>query len=205
MQSFRETSQQYLNTVRIQTLSSLRNPGQLMRSGMNMLTTQVNSLRDYCGVMTGVPLTTNYPLQQQQEQLSACGQYPHSSMSIFRQQNLITSIAEENESNLESSSLIELNDLVPYTGHTHSYVLSNDSPGVGLLRDADKPVSSVLNYFHISRTNSSETDLKLTEGCLSAGIGIFHSNIYEPTEEFVSQSDTMIIHGQSNATNNSVN
>ncbi|CAF4923251.1 unnamed protein product, partial [Rotaria socialis] len=37
-----------------------------MRVGMNMLTTQVNSLRDYCGMTTGNLIPTNYLLQQQQ-------------------------------------------------------------------------------------------------------------------------------------------
>jgi hypothetical protein len=185
LQSFRETGQQCLNTMRVQTLSSLRNSGQFMRAGMNILTTQVNSLRDYCGVTTGLPLTTNYLLQHQQQQ-------PHHSPSslAYYGQHQITTITEVDESAMETSSLI---DPSPYAGHTESEVLANAS-GIGQLDSADHSVLLALNNFYDS-TNTHFDD-GMTRGHMSAGIGTFHGHLYERDEELINEPDRLIIYGE---------
>jgi hypothetical protein len=168
IQSFRETSQQRLNTIRVQTLSSLRNSGNFMRAGMNILTTQVNSLRDYCGVTAG-PMSTNYLLQQQQLHLL---QHSPASMSYLNHSRIPT-IMEDDESVMESTSRINSQDRTPYAGYIASTILANTS-GIGRLDAADNSVLLALNNFNEDATNTLDNEDLLTRGRMTGGIGTFH-------------------------------
>jgi hypothetical protein len=166
LQSFRETSQQRLNTVRVHTLSSLRSSGQFMRAGMNMLTTQVNSLRDYCGVTSGHPLSTNYLTQQQQ-----LHHIQNSPASVtFLRHHQIPPIAEDEENTVESDSLINPS---PYAGNIPLNVVGNTS-GIGQLDAADNSALLVINNFNHD---------SITSGQLSSGIGTFPGHNDELVEE----------------------
>jgi hypothetical protein len=192
LHSFRETSQHRLNTMRVQTISSLRNPGHLMRAGMNMLTTQVNSLRDYCGVTTGHPLQSNYLYQQQQ--FYDLRNSPVS-MSHLRH-NQITTITEEDESMMESSSLMTALDPTPYVGHTSSAVSVNAS-GIGRLNAADNSVLSALNNFNQPSTNSAiDNENSIARGQMSAGIGTFHGNMHDHDDDLVTEPERLTIYGE---------
>ena len=129
--------------MRVQTLSSLRNSGHFMRAGMNMLTTQVNSLRDYCGVTTGHPLSSNYLLQQQQ-----LHDLRNSPIAIsYLHHNQIPTILENDESIIESISLMTSLDHSPYAGYIPSTIVTNES-GIGQLNTADNSVLLALNNFN---------------------------------------------------------
>lgn len=173
--------------MRVQTLSSLRNSGQFMRTGMNIFTTQVNSLRDYCGVTTGIPLTTNYLLQQQQPYHSA---YSPTSMSYLRH-NQITTIAEDDETAVETSLFI---DPSPYVGHIVSTVLA-DASGIGQLDAASHSVLSAVDNFQEASLETPDLDDIITRGCVSAGIGTFHGHIYEHDGELVNEPERLIMYG----------
>ncbi|CAF3700496.1 unnamed protein product [Adineta steineri] len=193
LHSFRETSQQRLNTMRVQTLSSLRNPGNLMRAGMNMLTTQVNSLRDYCGVTTGHPLPSNYLYQQQQQhQLYDAQHYSSSSMSYLRR-NHISTIAEDDESLVESTILMTSMDRIPYVGHTASTVAANAS-GIGRLDAADNSVLLALNNFN--QPLAIGHDNLTTRGEMSAGIGLFHGHTHDHDDDLIDEPERLAIYGE---------
>jgi hypothetical protein len=174
--------------MRVQTLSSLRNPGNLMRAGMNMLTTQVNSLRDYCGVTTGHPLPSNYLSQQQFHDFNRSP----STMSHLRH-NQITSILEEDESIVESTSLMASIDRTPYVGHPVSIVSANAS-GIGRLDAADNSVLLALNNFN----QSSPIDNRnlIARGQMSAGIGTFHSNVHHHNDDLIDEPERLTIYGE---------
>ena len=176
--------------MRVQTLSSLRNSGQFMRTGMNILTTQVNSLRDYCGVTTGIPLTTNYLLQQQQQQQPYHSTYSPTSMSYLRR-NQITTIAEDDESAIETSLFI---DPSPYAGHIASTVLAGAS-GIGQLDAASNSVLSAMDNFQEVTLETPDLDDIITRGCVSAGIGTFHGHIYEHDGDLVNEPERLIMYG----------
>jgi len=192
LHSFRETSQHRLNTMRVQTLSSLRNPGHLMRAGMNMLTTQVNSLRDYCGVTTGQPLSSNYLLQQQLHDL----RYSPAPAQHLRQ-NQITTIMEDDESVIESTSLMASLDRSPYAGHTASRVSANAS-GIGILDAADNSALLALNNFHHSLINNIvDNENVIARGEMSAGIGTFHGHIHDhDDDDLVNEPERLTIYGE---------
>jgi hypothetical protein len=194
LHSFRETSQQRLNTMRVQTLSSLRNPGHLMRAGMNMLTTQVNSLRDYCGVITGHPNAPNY-LYQQQQQHHHDVQYSPALVSQLRQ-NQITTITEEDESMVESASLMTGLDRTPYVGHTTSAVSANAS-GVGRLDIAASSALSALNNFD---EFLPENENLLARGQMSAGIGTFHGHRHGHDDDLINEPERLTIYGEQRPT-----
>jgi hypothetical protein len=178
--------------MRVQTLSSLRNPGHLMRAGMNMLTTQVNSLRDYCGVTTGHPLSTSY-LYQQQEQFHDL-RYSPMTISYLRQ-NQITTISEEEESMVESASLLTAFDRVPYVGHTPSTIAANAS-GIGYLTTADNSALLALNNFNSSLPNRQINNENLiSRGEMSAGIGTFHGHINDQEDDLINEPDRLIMYG----------
>jgi hypothetical protein len=189
LHSFRETSQHRLNTMRVQTLSSLRNPGHLMRAGMHILTTQVNSLRDYCGVTTGHPLSSNYLYQQQQQ----FHDLRHSPMTIsYLHQNRITTISEEDESIVESTSL----DQTPYVGHASSAIVTNTS-GIGKLNAADNSVLLALNNFNSSlRNQRMNNENFIARGEMSAGIGTFHGHMDDPDDDLINEPERLIMYGQ---------
>ncbi len=197
LHSFRETSQQRLNTMRVQTLSSLRNPGHLMRAGMNMLTTQVNSLRDYCGVTTGHPLSSNY-LYQQQQQFHDSGYSP---MTIsYLRQNQITTITEDDESNVESASLMAALDRIPYVGHTSSTIAANAS-GIGQLTAADNSVLLALNNFNSPLSNRPNINQNfIARGEMSAGIGTFHGHMDDHEDDLINEPERLIMYGQQRPT-----
>ncbi|CAF0809478.1 unnamed protein product [Rotaria sordida] len=191
LHSFRETSQHRLNTMRVQTLSSLRNPGNLMRAGMNMLTTQVNSLRDYCGVTTGHPLPSNYAIQQQQLRDL---RYSPGPMSNLRH-NQVSTIIEEDESIVESTSLITVMYRTPYVGHTSTIVSSNAS-GIGQLDTADNSVLLALNNFNpLSTNNIIDNDNLIARGQMSAGIGTFHGHIHDADDDLINEPERLTIYG----------
>lgn len=176
--------------MRVQTFSSLRNPGHLMRAGMNMLTTQVNSLRDYCGVTTGNPLGPEYLYQQQQ--LHDLQRRSPMSVSHLRHTH-ITSISEEDESMIESTSLMASVDRTPYVGHTSLAVASNAS-GIGRLDAADNSVLLALNNFNQPVT--AENDTTITSGQLSGGIGTFHGQHQEHDDDLINEPDRLIMYGE---------
>jgi hypothetical protein len=175
--------------MRVQTVSSLRNPGNLMRAGMNMLTTQVNSLRDYCGVTTGHPLPSNYLFQQQQYHHDV--RYSPASISHLRQ-NQITTISEEDESMVESTSLMATMDRIPYVGHTTSAISANAS-GVGRLDIADNSALLALNNFH---QTSLENDYLIARGQMSAGIGLFHGHRHDHDDDLIVEPSRLTIYGE---------
>jgi hypothetical protein len=194
LHSIRETSQHRLNTMRVQTISSLRNPGHLMRVGMNRLTTQVNSLRDYCGVTTGHPLPSNYLYQQQQQ----FHDLRHSPIpGSYLRQHQITTINEEDESIMESTSLMNSLDRTPYAGHTLSTMPTNAS-GIGQLDAADNSVLLALNNFNqpLINNNAIENDHLITRGQMSAGIGTFHGHIQDHDDDLINEPERLTIYGQ---------
>jgi hypothetical protein len=169
--------------MRVQTLSSLRSSGQFMRAGMNMLTTQVNSLRDYCGVTTDNPRPSNYLLQQQQlhhmQNSTTTMNYLH--------HNQISTIFENNENMIESISGINLHDHSIYAGYIPTIVLFNES-GIGQLDTADNSVLLALNNFNQDTINQNF----VTRGEMSSGIGTFH----DYNDELVNETERLIIYGE---------
>lgn len=177
--------------MRVQTLSSIRNPGHLMRAGMNILTTQVNSLRDYCGVIAGHPGQGNYLYQQQQQFRDLrYSSGPTSHMHPHR----ITTITEDDESLIESSALIGAADQTPYAGFTASAIVGNAS-GIGRLDSADNSVLLALNNFD-SQPNQhiSEHFNIMGRGQLSAGIGIFQGN--GDGDDLINEPERLTIYGE---------
>ena len=184
--------------MRVQTMSSLRNPGHLMRAGMNILTTQVNSLRDYCGVITGHPINPNYLFQQHgshQEQLHDLRYSP--APNVYLRPNRITTISEEDEAVLESTSLMQ-NELtaIPYVGHTSSTVVTNAS-GIGNLNHANSSALAALNNFTEQNDRQSiETEILMARGQMSGGIGIFQGGMHEQEDELIDEPERLIMYGQ---------
>ena len=185
--------------MRVQTISSLRNPGHLMRAGMNILTTQVNSLRDYCGVITGHPGPHPgylYQQQQQQQQQYHDLRYSPGPISHIRR-HPITTINEDDESMLESTSMMNTLNQTPYAGFTASNVVLNAS-GIGQLDAADNSVRLALNNFHHERTNSM-LDIAYsngTRGQMSGGIGLFQGHNQDHDDDLVSEPERLIIYGE---------
>jgi hypothetical protein len=163
--------------MRVHTLSSLRNSGQFMRAGMNMLTTQVNSLRDYCGVTTNLPLSSNYLTQQQE--LHYMQNSPTTITYLHHQK--ISAIPEDEENIVESVSLLNPPDHARYAGNIPTNTLPNAS-GIGQLDTADNSALSTINNINQE---------PMTSGQLSSGIGTFHG----PSDELVSEPSRLIIYG----------
>ena len=194
LHSFRETSQQRLNTMRVQTLSSLRNPGHLMRAGMNILTTQVNSLRDYCGVIAGHPGQGNYLFQQQQQQFRDLRYSPGPTSHMHPHR--ITTIREDDESFIESASLIGAADRTPYAGFTASSVGGNAS-GIGQLDAAGNSVLLALNNFgSASNQQNSENINIMARGQMSAGIGLFPGSGNNHDDDLINEPERLTIYGE---------
>jgi hypothetical protein len=159
--------------MRVQTLSSLRNPGNLMRAGRNMFTTQVDSSRDYCGEV----IPTNYLFQQ------------HSPESIsYLRHNQIPKIREDEEFFIESTALINPQDRSPYVGHTPSTELTNAS-GIGQLDSADNSVLLALNNFNQDRIDD---EVLITSGQITGGISTFHGD----NDELVNEPERLIMYGK---------
>lgn len=179
--------------MRVQTMSSLRNPGHLMRAGMNMLTTQVNSLRDYCGVTSGHPLPHSYSYQQQRSfhdlrrspmLIPHIGQIP------------ITIITEEDESIIESTSLMGAIDRTPYAGHTSSTVAANAS-GIGRLNAADNSVLLALaNFQRTSGDDPINIGNFIARGQMSGGIGTFHGHTDDRDDDLIDEPERLTIYGE---------
>ena len=183
IQSFRETSQQRLNTMRVQTLSSFRSSGQFMRAGMHMLTTQVNSLRDYCGALTGHAVSANYLAQQQQ-----LHHIRNSTLSIaYLRQQQIPTIREDDEYIFESTTLMDPRRSSPYVGDISSDFVINAS-GIGQLDAADGSVLAVINNLNSDGVVS---------GQLSGGIGTFHDHHHhhQQQDDLVNEPERLIIYG----------
>ncbi|CAF3381352.1 unnamed protein product [Rotaria socialis] len=165
-----ETSAAYLQSIRVQTLSSLRNSGHFMRVGMNMLTTQVNSLRDYCGMTTGNLIPTNYLLQQQQfhnlQQSNSSVLYIHN--------NQMPIINEGRESMIELESLMPFQYRSPYAGYIASTVLANES-GIGQLDTAANSALTTLNNFNQDTVTIVYDENLRMQGHMIGGIGTFHN------------------------------
>ncbi|CAF0873135.1 unnamed protein product [Adineta ricciae] len=181
LHSFRETSQQRLNTMRVQTVSSLRNPGNLMRAGMNMLTTQVNSLRDYCGVTTGQTIPSNYLIHQQLHQT----QHSPGVMSYIHPHSHMLPITEDDESLIESTALLCATSSTPYVGHTSAVLVANAS-GIGQLDAANSSALVALNNFNQDQNRDVAMD-----GQMTSGIGTFHGQ----ADELISEPERLIIYG----------
>ncbi|CAF1676113.1 unnamed protein product [Rotaria magnacalcarata] len=164
-----ETSAAYLQSIRVQTLSSLRNSGQFMRAGMNMLTTQVNSLRDYCGMTTGNLIPANYLLQQQQFH----NLQQSNSLVLYLHNNQMPIISEDRESLIESESLMPFQDRSPYAGYIASTVLANGS-GIGQLDTAANSALTTLNNFNQDTVTIIDDENLRMEGHMIGGIGTFH-------------------------------
>ena len=180
--------------MRVQTLSSLRNPGNLMRAGMNILTTQVNSLRDYCGVIAGHPGQGNYLYQQQQQQLRDLRYSPGPTSHMHPHR--ITTITEDDESLIESSSLIGAADRTPYAGFTASAIVGNAS-GIGRLDSADNSVLLALNNFDPPpNQHTSENFNIMGRGQMSAGIGIFQGNGNGHEDDLINEPERLTIYGE---------
>ncbi|UJR21221.1 hypothetical protein I4U23_024317 [Adineta vaga] len=181
LHSFRETSQQRLNVMRVQTVSSLRNPGSLMRAGMHMLTTQVNSLRDYCGVTTGNTIPTNYLLQQQIHQT----QQSPGIVPYFHPHFQIPPITEDDESLIESAALLNPSGQTPYAGYTPATV-SIGASGIGQLDAASNSALLALNNF-----NQDQNRDVGSSGQMTSGIGTFHDH----TDELINEPERLTIYG----------
>jgi hypothetical protein len=181
--------------MREQTISSLRNPGHLMRAGMNKLTTQVNSLRDYCGVITGHPLAAHYFVQQQQQEQLHDLRYSPVPISHLRPYHIST-IAEEDEMNTESASLMGVIDQTPYAGFTGSRVLA-DASGIGRLDAANNSALFALNNFNRPPTNQPiEIHEAVAHGQMSAGIGLFHGHTIEQDDDLIDERARLTIYGE---------
>lgn len=185
--------------MRVQTISSLRNPGHLMRAGMNMLTTQVNSLRDYCGVITSHPGPhASYLYQQQHQQHYHDARYSPAPM-LHTRLHPITTIAEDDEATITSISGDAATSRTPYAGFMATEVLGNAS-GIGLLEAADNSVLLALNNFNL-HPSSSVIDLEhsiATRGQMSGGIGLFHGQNQDDDDDddLVNEPERLIIYGE---------
>jgi hypothetical protein len=158
-----------------------------MRTGMNMLTTQVNSLRDYCGVTTGQTLPTNYLLQQQQlhhiQNFSTSTSYLH--------HNQIPTIIEDDENNIQSTFLINPQDHSPYAGNIPSIIIMNAS-GIGQLDTADNSALLALNNFNQNTIDPLDIQDLIKNGQMSGGIGTFHDH----NDELVNEPERLMIYGE---------
>ena len=179
-------------------MTSLRNPGHLMRAGMNMLTTQVNSLRDYCGVTSGHPMPNNFTYQQQR----LFHDLRHSPMIMPHMgRNPITTISEEDESNIESSSLLASFDPTPYVGHTLSTVPANAS-GIGRLNHADNSVLLALeNFSRTPRNDLIHSESFIARGQMSGGIGTFHGHGDDQDDDLIDEPERLTIYGEQRPVN----
>ena len=148
-----------------------------MRARMNIITTQMNSLKDYCGVTTGPPLRTAHLTFHPQDH----AQYSPSTMSRLHHQP-VTTIFEDDE------SLVEV-EPTPYAGYITSAIFT-DASGVGQLDRADHSIQSALTNF---QENDASVDVR---GQLSGGIGTFHTHLYERAEDGVQEPERLIIDGQ---------
>ncbi|CAF4598715.1 unnamed protein product [Rotaria sp. Silwood1] len=187
LQPFRETSQQRFNFIRVQTLSSLRSSGNFMRAGMNMLTVQVNSLRDYCGVTTAHLMPSNYLLQQQQLHNL---QNSTSSISCMHH-NQMPTIIDDEESIIESTLLNNSQDYSPYTGYIPSTVSTNGS-GIGQLDTANNSALLALNNFNQDIINISVDENITMRGHMIGGIGTFHDRSHDHNDELINESQRLI-------------
>ena len=112
-------------------------------------------------------------------------------MSYLNRHHQITTIAEDDESAVETSSFL---DPSPYAGHIVSTALA-DSSGIGQLDAASNSVLSAMNNFHEPAPQTSDAENIITRGCVSAGIGTFHGRIYEQDEELVNEPERLIMYG----------
>lgn len=199
LHSFRESSQQRFNTMRVQTLSSLRNPGNLMRAGMNIITTQVNSLRDYCGVITGHPLPTNYLYQhQQQQQLHDLRYSPAPNYHV--RPHVISTISEEDETLGESTSLMASLTQVPYVGLTATAVAGNTS-GIGQLGAASSSALAALDSLKADSDQDISNDQNVgATGQMSGGIGIFQGRLHDHDDDLINEPSKLTIYGEQRPT-----
>jgi hypothetical protein len=162
-----------------------------MRTGMNMLTTQVNSLRDYCGVTTGQTLPTNYLLQQQQ--LHHIQNF--STLTSYLHHNQIPTIIEDDENNIQSTSLINPQDHSPYAGNIPSIIIMNAS-GIGQLDTADNSVLLALNNFNQDTINRIDSEVLITSGQITGGISTFHGGNHDDSDELVNEPERLIMYGK---------
>lgn len=162
--------------MRVQTLSSLRNPGQLMRLSRNRLTTQVDSLRDYCGVTTGHTVPINYVSEQHSPETRT-----------YFQHSAIPTIVEDDESMVESAAFLKPSDQTPYAGYISTNVITNTS-GIGQLDAADNSVLLALQNFN---PDSDET-MTTTAGQMAGGFGLFHHH----NDEFLDEPDKLTMYGE---------
>jgi hypothetical protein len=152
-----------------------------------MLTTQVNSIGDYCGVTTGQPLPPNYLLQQQQLHHM---QKPSTSVS-YLSDNKISTIDEDEENMMEYRALIHSQDHSPYAGNISSIVLVNTA-GIGQLDTADNSVLLALHNFNEDTNNTFDNQEIIRGGQVSGGIGTFHGH----HDELVNEPERLIKYGQ---------
>ncbi|CAF0758880.1 unnamed protein product [Didymodactylos carnosus] len=176
LQSFRETSQQRLNTIRVTTLTSLRHPGNMlatrMRAGMNILYSNFNPLREFCGTTTGIGVG-------------------HASVGQQMDQKL-TTIDEEGQEmgiddNIPESGVIQTSALIhhhrsphlQYTG-TQLQLPVLHNAGIGQLSTATA-TALLMNNFDDGDTLENESEVSHSTpllkwnggGNLAAGIGTF--------------------------------
>jgi hypothetical protein len=160
IQSFYELSQQRLNSMCFQTLTSLRD-------GMTIFNTQSNSLRDYCGEMTELPSIPHHSLYQQQH--SSDSHYPLAlTTSSYGMRPTVAQPMENVRSPEEDPSML-------YVGHTLP-TLSTGASILGQLSWATDSVSLAMDNFQTGFISCStdETENSPLRGCISTGIGTFH-------------------------------
>lgn len=139
---------------------------------MNMLTTQVNSLRDYCGLTSGHYVPTNNLIQQQLYNLQ------HSRPSVvYVNYNQLSTIAEEGESMIESTPVINIPNRSPYAGFIASTRVV-DGFNIGQLDKADNSAVGILNNATSNETNTTDDENILARGLMIGGIGTFHDHYH---------------------------
>lgn len=191
LNSFRETGHHRLNVIRVHTLSSLRSSSHFMRSGMHMLTTQVSSLRDYCGVTTGHFVSKNYLLQQQHVH---CLQYSPSAVMHIRYHELPT-VMEDEQSQAESKSLTNHAHVSSYVGYIPSEVSRNGSIA-GQLDENMHSVQLALNDFIADRVDIADEQGFITGGFMIGGFGTFHDRAQVINDEHIEESERLIDYGE---------
>lgn len=159
-----------------------------MRAGMNILTTQVNSLRDFCGVTSGVPSVANYVSQQR----DFCE--PTLSLTVFHSRYAMPTILEETTSPVvDDNPTDDVNESMLYAGRISSHTSERRVPA-GRLQNANQSASSFLNDFDLKTADSIDDESEVAGGCVGAGIGIFQMDVYEPSEQTVQNSDQVIFY-----------
>ena len=168
-----------------------------------MLTKQVNSQRDYCGVIAGHPGPHAYNdhQQQQQQQQHHYHDVRYSPAPMLHTRlHPITTIVEDDEAAIASFSANAAINRTPYAGFTAAEVLGNAS-GIGQLETADNSVLLALNNFNL-QPSSSVIDLEhsiATRGQMSGGIGLFHGQSQDDDhddDDLVNEPERLIIYGE---------